>query len=164
MTHQAIEPTVKRAVTVAVPQAHAFRVFAERFDSWWPRGHHIAAVEMKEAIIEPRAGGRFYEKGVDGSECSWGRVLAWEPPHRLVLAWHLNAQWQYDPDPNSASEVEVTFVAESSTLTRVELEHRGFERHGEGGETIRQGVGAEQGWGWLLQRYAEAAVAPASHR
>jgi uncharacterized protein YndB with AHSA1/START domain len=110
---------------------------------------------MAEGVMEPRPGGRWFERSEDGSECDWGRVLAFEPPHRLVLAWQLTPAWAYDPDPAKATEVEVTFTAvDGGTL--VELEHRGFERHGETGEEMSKAVGAPGGWGDLLQMYAKA--------
>jgi uncharacterized protein YndB with AHSA1/START domain len=154
MTH-ATEAAVRREVTVHAPPERAFAVFAERFDAWWPRGHHIGQAEMAEAIIEPRAGGRWYERGTDGSECDWGEVLAYDPPHRLTLSWHLNGEWAYDPDPAHASEVEVTFTP-TGDGTRVELTHRGFERHGASAGALRDGVSREGGWGGLLKLYSEA--------
>ncbi len=155
MTQQATTDAVRRAITVQASAERAFEVFTGRFDTWWPRSHHIGAADMKEAVIEPREGGRFYERGVDGSECDWGRVLAWEPPSRLLLTWQIDAEWQYDPDPEHASEVEVRFTPEGDG-TRVELEHRHFERHGADGAKIRDAVGQEGGWGGLLGMYAEA--------
>jgi uncharacterized protein YndB with AHSA1/START domain len=154
MTQVTLE-AVRREVTVPAPPERAFAVFTERFDSWWPRSHHIGEPEMAEAIIEPRAGGRWYERGVDGSACDWGEVLAYDPPHRVVLSWHLNGEWAYDPDPARASEVEVTFTP-AGDGTRVELVHRGFERHGATAEALRDGVTREGGWGGLLGRYSEA--------
>jgi uncharacterized protein YndB with AHSA1/START domain len=151
---QATEAAVRREITVNAPPERAFSVFAERFDVWWPRGHHIGDAEMQEAIIEPRAGGRWYERGVDGSECDWGEVLAYDPPHRLLLSWHLNGEWAYDPDPAHASEVEVTFTP-AGEGTRVELVHRHFERHGASAEGLRRGVSADGGWGGLLELYAK---------
>jgi uncharacterized protein YndB with AHSA1/START domain len=152
---QATQQDVRREVTVQATLERAFAVFAERFDSWWPRSHHIGAAEMAEAIIEPRAGGRWYERGVDGSECNWGEVLVYDPPHRLMLSWHLDGEWAYDPDPEHASEVEVTFTP-AGEGTRVELVHRGFERVGPTGAALREGVSREGGWGGLLERFGEA--------
>ena len=152
---QATEQEVRREVTVNVAPERAFAFFTEHFDAWWPRTHHIGAADLQEAIVEPRQGGRWYERGVDGSTCDWGEVLAWDPPHRLVLSWHLSGEWAYDPDPAHASEVEVTF-APVGEGTRVELVHRGFERHGATAERLRTGVSAEGGWGGLLELYSEA--------
>jgi uncharacterized protein YndB with AHSA1/START domain len=158
MTMQTADLTVRKTITVEAPQQRAFDVFTAGFDRWWPRGHHIAKVDMAEAIIECREGGRFYERGVDGSECDWGRVLAYEPPDRIVVSWHLQADWSYDPDPDKASEYEVRFIPESDTRTRVEFEHRNLERHGAGAATIAESVGSEGGWSGLLQMYAEEAA------
>ena len=158
MTTQTL-PTVQRSVTVKVPVERAFQTFTASFDAWWPRGHHIGPVDMAEAVIEPRAGGRWYEKGVDGSECEWGRVLAWEPPHRLVLSWHIGGDWQYHAEADRASEVEVRFTAEGPDATRVELAHRLLERHGETAASLREAIGAEGGWGTLLDLFRKEAEA-----
>jgi uncharacterized protein YndB with AHSA1/START domain len=159
MTVQTV-PAVRRGITVKAPIERAFTAFTASFDAWWPRGHHIGAVDMAEAVLEPRTGGRWYERGVDGSECEWGRVLAWEPPHRLVLSWHIGADWQYHPDPAEASEIEVRFAADGTDATRVELEHRLLERHGEGAEEMRKSISAEGGGGSLLDLFrAEAEAA-----
>lgn len=142
---------VKKTIRVEAPQAHAFDVFTTRFGSWWPKSHHIAKVDAREIIVEPRAGGRWYETGVDGSECIWGKVLAWEPPSRVVLSWHLNSKFELDD--NVKSEVEVRFVADGANATRVELEHRIDAMDAEG---IRAAVDSPTGWGMLLGLYAEA--------
>jgi uncharacterized protein YndB with AHSA1/START domain len=143
---------VRKSLVVNAPQARAFDVFTARFGTWWPKTHHIAAAEMKNAIMEPRAGGRWYEKGVDGSECDWGKVLVWEPPSRVVLSWHLNSQFKVDKAVES--EVEVRFIPEGANSTRVELEHRITATDAEG---IRAAVDAPNGWSGLLALYAEAA-------
>jgi uncharacterized protein YndB with AHSA1/START domain len=142
--------SVRKTVTVNTSVEQAFKVFTDGFDSWWPRSHKLVAVDMAAAIIEGRAGGRCYQRGVDGSECDWGKVTVWEPPRRLVVAWQLDAQWQFDPDLSHASEVEVTFTPEDGGRTRVVLEHRHFDRHGAQGAQIQAGVGSEGGWGGLL--------------
>ena len=154
MTFIRVAP-VRKSITVNAPQAHAFDVFAKRFDAWWPRDHHIGKAAMTNAVIEPRAGGRWYEKGQDGSECDWGRVLAWEPPHRLVLSWRINGKFQVDDTVES--EVEVRFFAESERKTRVELEHRIGAADA---PAIRDAVDSPRGWGGLLEIYAEQAAAP----
>jgi uncharacterized protein YndB with AHSA1/START domain len=152
-----VEQIVRKSVLVEAPQERAFTVFTAGFATWWPlESHHIGAADCAEAVIEPHAGGRWYERGVDGSECDWGRVLDWEPPARIRLAWMLNPQWQFDPGDERATEVEVRFVAAGPATTRVELVHRGFERV-EGGTEIREAVDAPNGWGGLLQAYAEVA-------
>jgi len=148
--------TVRKQLTVEAACAHAFDVFTSGFDGWWPRSHHIGKAELLAAIIEPKAVGRWYEKWVDGSECEWGRVLLYEPPARLVLSWHLNGQWAYDPDPAHASEVEVRFVPDGPSRTHIEFEHRHIERSIDA-ERLRTGVDSPQGWSALLERFAEKA-------
>jgi len=151
---QATEAEVRREITVNASPERAFAFFTERFDAWWPRSHHIGEADMLQAVIEPRRGGRWYERGADGSECDWGEVLAWDPPHRLLLSWQLDGEFAYDPDTARATEVEVTFTPAGGG-TRVELDHRGFERAAMG-DALRRGVSAEGGWGGLLGLYAEA--------
>lgn len=157
MTTDTKNTTVTRTITVRAARQHAFTVFTERFFSWWPKGHHIGDAELADAVIEPREGGRWYERGIDGTECDWGQVLAWEPPARLLLSWHLQGDWTYDPDPAKASEIEVRFVAESDVLTRVELEHRHIERH-DLAEDVRSGVSGAGGWAGILAAFAEVAA------
>src|SRR5215510_9179881 len=120
--------TIHGKITVGVPVEQAFRVFTDSFHTWWPPAYHIGQAELEKAVLEPHAGGRWYERDVEGSECDWGRVLAWEPPHRLVVTWQINGQWQYDPDPEHASEIEVRFTADGAEHTTVELEHRLIDR------------------------------------
>jgi uncharacterized protein YndB with AHSA1/START domain len=151
------DTTVAKSIVVQAPIERAFRVFTEGFDSWWPRSHHIATAEMAKAIIEPRLDGRWYEEGVDGSECEWGRVLLWDPPHHLALSWHLNGAFQYDPDPVKASRVDVRFTAEGDGATRVELAHSELDRHGDGWTDLRTGVSGDGGWPELLRLYGERA-------
>ncbi len=147
---------VCKSVRVNASVERAFDAFTTRFNSWWPRSHHIAKVEMAEAIVEPFAGGRWYERGEDGSECDWGKVLVWEPPGRLVLAWQINAQFAYDP--SLVTEVEVRFIEENAKLTRIELEHRYLERLGDDGHAFRAQVDSSGGWGHILSLYAEQAA------
>jgi uncharacterized protein YndB with AHSA1/START domain len=151
-----IQPVRKVLRVNATPEI-AFDVFTAGMSRWWAPSHSInpSKSPLKQAIIEPGVGGRWYEKGEDGSECEWGRVLAWERPTRLVLAWQINAQWRFDP--KFVTEVEVAFVAESATITRVELEHRDIERFGEAAETIRQAFDSPDGWSGLLAGFAKAA-------
>jgi uncharacterized protein YndB with AHSA1/START domain len=158
MPEQIQSIVVRKRLVIEAPCAHAFHVFTAEFDSWWPPTHHVGRVDMLAAVIEPRAGGRWYEKGVDGSECLWGTVLAWEPPTRLVLSWQLNGQWQFDPDPAHASEVEVRFIPEGEERTLIEFEHRHIERSHDA-ERLRAGVDSPQGWTGLLARFAERAKA-----
>jgi len=147
---------VRKTIVVKAGAAHAFRVFTEGFDTWWPRSHHIGKEPMRRAILEGRIGGRLYSEHVDGTECDWGTVLDWEPPHRFVFAWQINPQWQPDPDRARASEVEVTFTPLPDGSTQVDLEHRNLQRHGEGAEALRTAV--DSGWGGLLQLFAARAA------
>lgn len=155
MNESADIPPVRHAVIVEAPRVHAFEVFTRGLDTWWFRDHSIGKEPMQEAVMEPREGGRVFERGIHGTECDWGRVLVWDPPSRLVVAWQLGGDWQFDPDPAHASEYEVRFIAETPTRTRVEFEHRYFERHGEAGRMIRDGV--DSGWAKLLAAFAETA-------
>ena len=156
----AIKPApVRKSVSVKASPEQAFRVFTERFDAWWPRSHSIGESPLKEAVIEGRAGGRWYGRLENGTEANWGDVLAWEPPRRLLLAWRIGANWQYDPD--LLTEVEVTFTPEVGGATRVELEHRHLERMGEGAEGARASFDSDGGWGGLLKMYAELVEKPA---
>jgi uncharacterized protein YndB with AHSA1/START domain len=159
MTTQAEQTSVRTEVTVEAEQERAFRVFAERFDQIKPREHNMLGVDIAESVFEPHAGGRVYDRGVDGSECQWGRVLAYDPPQRIVFSWDISPRWQLETDLARASEVEVRFIAETPERTRVELEHRHLERHGEGWEGLREGVGGDQGWPLYLARYAEQVAA-----
>jgi uncharacterized protein YndB with AHSA1/START domain len=151
-------PAIRGKVTVDVPIECAFDVFTNSFDSWWPREFHIGQPDIAEAIIEPRQGGRWYERGVDGSECDWGRVLAWEPPHRIVVTWQINGQWQFDPDPSRASEVEVLFAADGPERTTVEVTHQYIGRL-EGSRVLYEAISEGSGsWPSLLARFEKAAV------
>ena len=150
--------TVNRTVTVKADVHRAFDVFTEGFDTWWPRGHHIGKKPMVKAVIEPRKGGRCFGREADGNECQWGTVLAWEPPNRLVIAWHIAPDFQStNLNPADSSEVEVRFTPEASGSTRVDLEHRYLERHGTDFEKLRMGVAGPGGWGGLLQVFGRMA-------
>ena len=149
-------PPLHGAITVDVPVEWAFHVFTASFGSWWPAQYHIGRADMADAVLEPHVGGRWYERGVDGSECQWGRVLVWQPPHRLVVTWQIDGEWRFDPDPAHASEVEVRFTADGPDRTGVTLEHRFIERL-PGGRAIRDGIGQGGGWGSILARFAASA-------
>lgn len=144
---------VRKHLVVDAPCARAFEVFTAEFDSWWPPSHHIGKADLFAAVIEPRSGGRWYEKGVDGSECDWGRVLTWEPPHRLVLSWHLNGQWEVDADETHASEIEVRFTPDGDARTIIDFEHRHIERSAFAAQ-LRDGIDSPQGWTGLLALFA----------
>jgi uncharacterized protein YndB with AHSA1/START domain len=156
MTMPATDTAVHASIVVDAPIERAFSVFTEGIGTWWNPDHHILEAELAEMVFEPRAGGHLYDRGVDGSECRWARVLAYEPPDRFVISWDINPQWQLEPDLDKTSEVEVRFVSEGSARTRVELEHRNLDRHGPGWEQVRDGVGSPDGWGDGLQRFADA--------
>ena len=155
---QAADVVVRRQIVVQAPIERAFAVFTERFGDFKPPEHNLLGVAIAETVFEPKVGGHIYDRGVDGSECRWARVLAYEPPNRVVQSWNISPQWQIESDPAKTSEWEVRFVAETPQRTRVEIEHRNLDRHGEGWEGVRQGVGGDQGWPLYLQRYA--AVVP----
>jgi uncharacterized protein YndB with AHSA1/START domain len=155
MSTQAQEASVRTQVVVEAPIERAFRVFTEDFGSFKPPEHNMLGVEIAETVFEPRVGGHLYDRGVDGSECRWARVLAYEPPNRVVISWDISPQWQIETDLEKASEVEVRFISEGQGRTRVELEHRHLDRHGPGWEPERDAVGGEGGWPLYLQRFAE---------
>jgi uncharacterized protein YndB with AHSA1/START domain len=153
-----IEP-VRKSITVKASQEHAFKVFTEGFDSWWPRDHHIGKSPMKKALIEGFVGGRCYSQQEDGTDCPWGSVTTWDPPKRFVFAWMINGAWQFEPDMSKSSEVEITFTPEPGGSTRVELEHRHFERMSAGGNEMRTMVDGGMGWGALMHLYQAKAEA-----
>ncbi|MEO8189876.1 MAG: SRPBCC family protein [Acidobacteriota bacterium] len=152
------EASVRKTVLVNASPDHTFRVFTDGMDTWWPREHHVGNAPMKRVRIEGRTGGRCYTEHTDGSESDWGLVLVWDPPRRLVPAWKINTSWKPESDLAKSSEVEVRFTREANGSTRVDLEHRRFDHLGEAGETMRTGVDGTQGWGWLLQQFAEQAA------
>jgi uncharacterized protein YndB with AHSA1/START domain len=150
-----IEP-VRRQVTVEASQVRCFEVFTTGIDRWWPREHHIGKSPLARQVLEPRASGRWYSVCQDGSECEVGKVLVWDPPHRLVLAWQITARWQYDPA--FVTEVEVVFTADGPRRTRVDLEHRNLERYGDDAAAFRKTIDAAGGWGLLLDMFARTAA------
>jgi uncharacterized protein YndB with AHSA1/START domain len=150
-----VEPVVKSMRVQATP-ARAFEVFTAAMGRWWLRDYSINPTRspIAEVVIEPKAGGRWYERGEDGSECDWGRVLHWEPPKRLVLAWQINHRWQFDAA--LLTEVEVRFEAQGARATEVRLEHRLLDRYGQAAAEMRGIFDSAQGWSGLLERYAWA--------
>jgi len=152
-----IDPNaVRKSMSVKAPPAIAWRVFTEKMGTWWPLAHYkIGKANAVDAVVEPHVGGRWYERGEDGSTCDWGRVLTWEPPSRLVLSWDISADWQYDPQLHT--EIEVRFIAEGKDGTRVELEHRHLDRYGARREEMRRIFETEGDWGRLLEAFARAA-------
>jgi uncharacterized protein YndB with AHSA1/START domain len=145
---------VRHNVVVEAPIARAFTVFTERFSDFKPPEHNLLTVPIAETVFEPRIGGHIYDRGVDGSQCRWARILAYDPPERVVFSWDISPQWQLETDPDNASEVEVRFIAETPQRTRVELEHRHIDRHGPGWQAVSEGVDGEAGWPLYLHRYA----------
>lgn len=145
---------VRQQIVVDAPIEHAFRVFTDRFGDFKPPEHNLLAVPIAKTVFEPRVGGHIYDRGVDGTECRWARVLAYEPPDRVVFSWDISPRWQLETDPDRTSEVEVRFVAVTPGRTRVELEHRELERHGAGWEAVGDGVAGDEGWPLYLSRYA----------
>lgn len=157
MVQGAMDLAVRKTITVAAEQQRAFDVFTAGMSDWWLReSHYIGSQSPEAVVIEPRAGGRWFERAPDGAECDWGRVLEWEPPARVLLAWHLDADWKYDPDPAGATELEVQFIPEGDA-TRVELVHRGLEVHGERAREVHEAIDSDGGWNGLLKLYSAAA-------
>ena len=155
MNIHAAETSVRKSIVVEAPIARAFKVFTDDFGSFKPTEHNMLKVAIAETVFEPKVGGFLYDRGVDGSVCRWARVLAYEPPHRVLLSWDISPRWQIETDLRKTSEVEVRFISETPERTRLELEHRNIDRHGTGWEAVRAGVGADEGWPLYLQRYAE---------
>jgi uncharacterized protein YndB with AHSA1/START domain len=151
---QAPAVVVRRQIVVEAPADRAFHVFTQQFGAFKPPEHNLLATPIAETVFEPRVGGHIYDRGTDGSECHWARVLVYEPPQRVVFSWDIGPTWQVETDPERTSEVEVTFVAEGPDRTIVELEHRHLDRHGPGWEAVSGGVGHDQGWPLYLERYA----------
>jgi uncharacterized protein YndB with AHSA1/START domain len=152
MTDTATE-TVRREIVVEAPIQRAFTVFTERFADFKPPEHNMLRVPIATTVFEPRVGGNIYDRGVDGSECRWARILAYEPPNRVVFSWDIGPQWEIETEPENTSEVEVRFIAETPQRTRVELEHRNIDRHGPGWQSISEGVAGDAGWPLYLTRY-----------
>ena len=155
MSTETTDTTVHTSIVVEAPIERAFQVFTDDFGSFQPREHTLLQAEIAETVFEPRVGGYLFDRGVDGSDCRWARVLAYEPPHRVLLSWDISPHWQLETDPERTSEWEVRFVAETPQRTRVELEHRDLDRHGEHWDGLREGVAGDEGWPLYLRRYAD---------
>jgi uncharacterized protein YndB with AHSA1/START domain len=149
------DTAVHASIEVDVAPQRAFAAFTEQIADWWNPDHHIIEAPLAGMVFEPRVGGHVYDVGADGSECRWARVLAFDPPHRLVFSWDISTQWKIEPDPERTSEVEVTFTEIEPGRTRVALEHRHLDRHGDGWEGMREGVGSPGGWSGGLGRFAD---------
>jgi uncharacterized protein YndB with AHSA1/START domain len=155
MTVDAPATSVQKSIVVNAPVERAFTIFTDEMGSWWPPDMHILDAPLATMVFEPRAGGRIYDVGTDGSECQWSRVLAYEPPARVVISWDISLQWQIETNPERTSEVEIRFTAEDANRTRVDLEHRHLDRHGDGWESMRTAVGSPNGWNKGLTAFAE---------
>jgi uncharacterized protein YndB with AHSA1/START domain len=151
---QELAAVVRREVSVDAPIERAFSVFTQRFGDFKPREHNLMSAPITETVFEPRVGGHIYDRATDGSECHWARVLAYEPPDRVVFSWDIGPTWQIEADPDNTSEVEVRFTADGPGRTRVSLEHRNLDRHGPGWEGVSAGVADDAGWSLYLDRYA----------
>jgi uncharacterized protein YndB with AHSA1/START domain len=163
MTELVDDTTVRTAVEVGVPPARAFELFTARIGEWWDADKHILAAPLREMVFEPRVGGHIIDRGTDGSECRWARVIAYDPPRRVSFTWDIDVHWQIETDPDRCSEVEIAFEALSDARTRVTLTHRHLDRHGPGWESMRDAVAG----GWSLDGFAafaerERALARAS--
>lgn len=145
--------TIKKQLTVEAPIERAFRVFTANMTTWWPKSHHIGKSPLAQCVVEPRAGGRWYEVGEDGSQCDWGKVLAWEPPHRLVLAWQVDATYTYAPE--LITEVEVRFSELAPGRTHVDFEHRDLEKIG---NVVEGPQGMDAGWSMILDQFVRSAA------
>lgn len=158
MTTQAQDESVRAQIVVDVPIEHAFAVFTKD-SSWKPPEHNLLGIEIADSVFEAKPGGYIYDRGVDGSECRWARVLLYEPPTRIVFAWLITPQWRLESEMSNASEVEVRFIAEGSDRTRIEIHHSHIERHGDGWQAMRDAVRGPGGWALYLQRFAAVLAA-----
>jgi uncharacterized protein YndB with AHSA1/START domain len=147
-------PLVQRQLVVEAPIERAFAVFTGRLGDFKPAEHNLLAAPIAETVFEKHVGGHIYDRAVDGTECRWARVLAYDPPDRVTFSWDISPRWQIETDPEHTSEVEVRFIAETPQRTRVELEHRHIDRHGPGWPSLRDGVAGDQGWPLYLDCYA----------
>ena len=145
---------VRRQIVVEAPIDRAFAVFTGRFGDFKPPEHNLLGAPIAETVFEPRIGGNIIDRAADGSECRWARILAYEPPDRVVFSWDISPQWQIETDPGQTSEVEVRFFTETPERTRLELEHRHIDRHGPGWQSVIEGVDGNEGWPLYLARYA----------
>jgi uncharacterized protein YndB with AHSA1/START domain len=152
-----VVPPVRHDVVVPLSPQAAFDLFTARFDAFWPRTHHIGSAPFAEAVLEPHPGGRWYERGTDGSECDWGRVLVWEPPGRLILNWQITGEWTFDPA--LTTEVEITFTPIAENATRVALEHRNLDRFGDAQTAVRTAIDSPGGWPGIMAAYHDLATA-----
>jgi uncharacterized protein YndB with AHSA1/START domain len=151
---QATDSVVRKVIVVRASVERAFSVFTERFGDFKPPEHNLLGAPVVETTFEPRVGGHIVDRAEDGSECRWARILAYEPPGRVVFSWDIGPTWQIEPNAENTSEVEVRFAADGPDRTKVELEHRHIDRHGPGWESVRDGVDSDGGWPLYLDHYA----------
>lgn len=144
---------ITKSLTVAAPPERAFEVFTTRMATWWDPAYHLGSEPFAEIVVEPREGGRWFERDAGGAECTWGRVLAWEPPGRLVLAWQVSADWDFDPA--LLTEIEVRFTPAGAGATRVDFEHRGLDAYGSRAAEARATLGSAEGWPALVDRFGD---------
>lgn len=154
MTTQATAATVRSSIVVDAPVERAFTTYTRDMGTWWPKEHHIAQ-DVVETVFEPKVGGFIYDRSADGTVCKFSRILTYEPPTRVVYTWDISLQWQIETDPTRTSEVEVRFIAEGPSRTRVDVEHRHLDRHGDGWENMRDAVAAANGWELTLRCLAD---------
>lgn len=157
MTSSEQATSVTASIVVDVPVEHAFRIYTEQIHTWWNSDHVLLDAPLEAVVLEPGTGGRILARGTDGSECAWSRILDWDPPHRLLFSWDITLQWTIEADPDRCSEVDVTFTPVTAKQTRVQIEHRHLDRHGEGWESMATSVGAADGWAHDLKLFAAAA-------
>jgi uncharacterized protein YndB with AHSA1/START domain len=150
-----VQTAVTASTVVDAPIERAFAVFTEDIGSWWPQEHHMLQGQESHMVLEPKVGGRIYEQGADGSDCQWSHVLVWEPPHRVVFTWEISPQWSLETDRSKASEVEVRFTVEGDRRTRLDVEHRNLDRHGEGWEGLRDAIASPGGWPLELHAFEQ---------
>ena len=167
MAETAEKAVVRKSIRVQIPPERAFAVFVENMENWWPAEHHIGQKPFQAIFVEPRTGGRWFERDADGNECEWGYVLQWDPPRSVKFSWHLGpshqeSSWKFDPDLAKSSEVEIRFTGEGAGTTFVELKHSGLERHGEGYEKLRDMMDSPGAWERTLSVYAAEANKKAS--
>ena len=158
-TQAGLALSVFKSVRVKAPIERAFSVFVEQMETWWPATHHIGDTPFETIFIEPRAGGRWYERNAKGELCDWGTVLEWDRPHMVRLSWHVgpghdSPEWMADMDMAKASELEIRFTAEAGGTTLVELTHSKIERHGEGAEQMRELFDGPGAWSGILACFA----------
>jgi len=149
---QTAETAVRCEIVVEAPVERAFQAFTHEMSEWWEPTHHILEGDLAEMVVEPRVGGHIYDRGTDGSECRWATVIAYDPPHRFAFSWNISLDWKLEPDAEKRSEVEISFIEDGPDRTRVQLEHKHLERHGDGWEGMSTAV--DSGWPKGLERFA----------